>query len=168
MTWLGSGSRAGSHWSSETNENSRDYRPEKLQQHQCLELTVKMNHWKTKGKILTDMLVSLFRMTWSRWGGRIGGALKCFSGLKMYCSCPYGPGGELDRSGSIKMCSGCTDLFRTKSMATDSPDVSEHSRESTCSASNTSKSDFFTWIRLLIVPSWLVTTGWETEQRSWS
>lgn len=39
------------------------------------------------------------------------------------------------------------------------PDVSEHSKESTCRASNTSKSDFFTWIRLLMVPSWLVTTG---------
>lgn len=32
----------------------------------------------------------------------MGGALKCSSGLKMYCSCPYGPGGELDRSATIK------------------------------------------------------------------
>lgn len=28
----------------------------------------------------------------------MGGALRCCSGLQMYCSCPYGPGGELDRS----------------------------------------------------------------------
>lgn len=48
-------------------------------------------------------------------------------------------------------------------MNTDSPDVSEHSRESTCRASNTSKSDFFTWIKLLIVPSWLVTKGCKRE-----
>lgn len=34
-----------------------------------------------------------------------------------------------------------------------SPEVSEHSSESTCRASKTSKSDFFTWIRLLMVPS---------------
>lgn len=49
-------------------------------------------------KTLTDMLVSLLRMTWRRCGGRMGGALRCSSGLKTYCSCPYGPGGELDRS----------------------------------------------------------------------
>lgn len=28
----------------------------------------------------------------------MGGALKRSSGLNMYTSCPYGPGGELDRS----------------------------------------------------------------------
>lgn len=50
--------------------------------------------WQT----LTDIFVSLLRMTWRRWGGSIGGAFRCSSGLKMYCSCPYGPGGELDRS----------------------------------------------------------------------
>lgn len=47
---------------------------------------------------LTDIFVSLLRMTWRRWGGSIGGALRCSSGLKMYCCCPYGPGGELERS----------------------------------------------------------------------
>jgi len=39
------------------------------------------------------------------------------------------------------------------------PDMSEHFCESTMSASNTSKSVFFTWMMLLTVPSWLVTTG---------
>lgn len=42
-------------------------------------------------------------------------------------------------------------------------DVSELSMESNFKASNTSKSDFLTWIKLLIVPSWLVTTGWNSE-----
>ena len=42
-------------------------------------------------------------------------------------------------------------------------DVSELSIESSFKASNTSKSDFLTWIKLLIVPSWLVTTGWNSE-----
>lgn len=41
------------------------------------------------------------------------------------------------------------------------PEVSELSRESTFNASNTSKSDFLTWMRLFIVPIWLVTTGWK-------
>lgn len=57
--------------------------------------------FRTRGETeetLTDMFVSLLRMTWRRWGGRMGGALRCSSGLQMYCSCPYGPGGELDRS----------------------------------------------------------------------
>lgn len=39
--------------------------------------------------------------------------------------------------------------------------MSEHFWESTIKASNTSKSVFFTWMMLLTVPSWLVTTGWE-------
>ncbi|KAG7268949.1 hypothetical protein CRUP_026340 [Coryphaenoides rupestris] len=34
--------------------------------------------------------------------------------------------------------------------------MSEHFWESTMRASNTSKSVFFTWIRLLTVPSWLL------------
>lgn len=38
--------------------------------------------------------------------------------------------------------------------------MSEHFCESTIRASNTSKSVFFTWIMLLTVPSWLVTTGY--------
>lgn len=33
----------------------------------------------------------------------MGGALKRSSGLNMYMFCPYGPGGELDRS--KQMCS---------------------------------------------------------------
>lgn len=37
---------------------------------------------------LTDIFVSLFKMTCKRWGGRIGGALKRSSGLNMYTSCP--------------------------------------------------------------------------------
>lgn len=52
---------------------------------------------------LTDMCVSLLRMTWRRWGGSMGGALRCSSGLQMYCSCPYRPGGELDRSARPQM-----------------------------------------------------------------
>lgn len=51
----------------------------------------------------TDIFVSLLRMTWRRWGGSMGGALRCSSGLQMYCSCPYGPGGELDRSARAEM-----------------------------------------------------------------
>lgn len=39
------------------------------------------------------------------------------------------------------------------------PYTSEHFWESTIKASNTSKSVFFTWITLLTVPNWLVTTG---------
>ena len=45
-------------------------------------------------------------------------------------------------------------------------DVSELSIESSFKASNTSKSDFLTWIKLLIVPSWLVTTGWNSEWKT--
>lgn len=45
--------------------------------------------------------------------------------------------------------------------------MSEHFWESTIKASNTSKSVFFTWMMLLTVPSWLVTTGWgETGYKS--
>lgn len=45
--------------------------------------------------------------------------------------------------------------------------MSEHFWESTIKASNTSKSVFFTWMMLLTVPSWLVTTGCQkTRQKN--
>lgn len=154
MTWLGSGSRAGSHCSERT--RCQDFNGDNWP---CEIVNAR--------KTLTDILVSLLRMTWRRWGGRMGGALRCSSGLKTYCSCPYGPGGELDRSADKQQyrvfnSTPYGHILNTREMRC-WPDVSEHSKESTCRASNTSKSDFFTWIRLLMVPSWLVTTGWKKK-----
>lgn len=41
-----------------------------------------------KRLLLTEMLVSLLRMTWRRWGGRMGGDLKRSSGRYTYISWP--------------------------------------------------------------------------------
>ena len=103
MTWLGSGSRAGSHCRERVSGELKKKKSHNETTTKTTRISVrgKWQLWKGE-QTLTDILVSLLRMTWRRWGGSIGGALKCSSGLKMYCSCPYGPGGELDRSANTQ------------------------------------------------------------------
>lgn len=76
--------------------------------------------------LLTEIPVSLLRITCNKCGGRIGGDLNFSSCFGTYESWWYGPGGELERSDEKRADQGFDSLIKINNTFTFSADLCKH------------------------------------------